>query len=296
MFERHEATDRAFGRCTGDVPNGTPHPGRFQAVDHGAQILSWAPTADTTDVFFVSERAHHHPLKAIRGGVPVCFPWFGPGRSGRKRPSHGFARIANWQLERAREVAAVTTLDWRFDETMIPEVDHVDRHRNRFQAHFQQVFGPELELRFSVRNTDPRGPMVFELALHAYFRVGDVRQLSVDGLSGVDYLDKVGGDQHTQIGPVRLTGEVDRVYAGGNRLSIDDPVLGRRTTVHTHNSANTVVWNPGAEKSASLDDLAPGEWQRFVCVEPGNVQASAVHLHPGESHEMSVRIAVEELP
>lgn len=293
MFERQEATTRGFGRCAGTVPNPDGPPGRFVVTDHGAQILDWRP-GGAEPVIFTSERAVYRPGEAIRGGIPVCFPWFGPGRSGRKRPAHGFARLSEWQLARARENAGVTTLDWHFDQTLIPELDHVDPRRNRFTVDYRQVFGPTLELHVAVRNTDPRVPLVFELALHSYFRVGDVRQVGVQGLSGAEYLDKVTGEQQTQIGPIRFGDEVDRVHAFGGTAVIEDPALGRRIRIEQTNANRTIVWNPGPEKAAAMSDLEDDEWSQFVCVESGNVRLGAIHLQPGESHELSVRIGVEE--
>ncbi|OYO17083.1 D-hexose-6-phosphate mutarotase [Enemella evansiae] len=294
MFERQEATPREFGRCTGDVPNPDGAPGHFLAVDHGAQVLDWRPDGAGDPVLFTSTRAEYRPGKAIRGGIPVCFPWFGPGRSGRKRPAHGFARLSEWQLAGAREQDGVTTLDWHFDETLIPELDHVDPRRNNFTVDYRQVFGRDLELHVSVRNTDTRGPLVFELALHTYFRVGDVRRIEVHGLSGADYFDQVSGEERTQIGPIQFDGEVDRVYAFGDTAVIADPVLGRRITLDQSSANRTIVWNPGPDKAAAMSDLDFDEWPQFVCVESGNVRHAAIHLQPGESHELSVRIGVEE--
>ena len=295
MFERQEATPREFGRCSGSVPNPGGTPGRFLVVDHGAQVLDWRPDGAEEPVLFTSSRAEYRPGKAIRGGIPVCFPWFGPGRSGRKRPAHGFARLSEWQLAAARESNGVTTLEWHFDQALIPELDHVDPRRNTFTVDYRQVFDRELGLHIAVRNTDTRAPLVFELALHTYFRVGDVRRIEVEGLSGAEYSDKVSGEELTQIGPIRFDGEVDRVYGRGGTAVIADPVLGRRIVVDQTNAARTIVWNPGPDKAAAMGDLDFDEWPQFVCVESGNVQHAAIHLLPGESHELSVRIGVEEL-
>ena len=259
---------------------------RGSVADHGAHVLSWAPKGHDS-IIWLSEHAVFAPGKAIRGGVPICFPWFGSGRSGDMQPAHGFARRAVWRLlsvDVQDEVATVVH-ELTQAEATSPEFPH------RYQAVATAVFGDTLELSLSVTNTG-RDSFSFEAALHTYLRVGDVTSISIVGLEGDGYLDQVTGARAVQDGPLGFVGEVDRIYASEADVRVHDPELGRVITLTKTGSASTVVWNPWVEKSARLPDFGDDEWRTMVCVETANVGAAAVLLEPGESHVMRVRISV----
>jgi glucose-6-phosphate 1-epimerase len=288
MFERTEATADLCGRVTGDVPGG----GRFTVHDHGAHVTEWTP--DDTPVLWTSEYARFVPKVGIRGGMPICFPWFANGRRGHKTPAHGFARLSPWKLRRALVVGGVTKLEWQLTPEMIPEIEGVDPDRNNFDVRCLQQFDETLTVTLRIRNTDSH-PLVVEEALHTYFHVADIGQVLVHGLTGAEYLDKLTGAYDTQIGPVRFEGEVDRVYWAGGTIEIHDPVLGRAIVVTSANSANTVVWNPWIDKAAQMSDFGDDEWTGMVCVETANVRDNVLHLNPGQAHDMAVHISVREL-
>lgn len=288
MFERTEASPDRGGYVTGQVPGG----GRFTVHDHGAQITDWTP--DDTPVLWTSEYAKFEPKVAIRGGIPLSFPWFANGRGGHKTPAHGFARLAPWQLRRAMVVAGVTKLEWQLTQEMIPEIEGVDPTRNRFDVRCLQQFDETLTVTVRIRNTDDH-PLVVEAALHTYFHVGDVRQIAVYGLAGMEFLDKLTGAYDTQIGPVTFDGEVDRIFWTTGTAEIHDPVLGRVIVVSSSGSANTVVWNPWRDNAAALSDFGDDEWTQMVCVETANVRDNVLHLNPGQAHDMAVNISVREL-
>lgn len=290
MFERIENGSRGLSIVRGTTPDG----GHFTVHEQGAHISAWSPSGDSAEVLFASGYARFEPLVAIRGGIPISFPWFANGRKDNKHPAHGFARLARWQLVEGRESGGLVTLRWRLDHTMVPPVEGVDPDRNRFELTCTQVFGRELTVSLQVRNADDQ-PLVVEEALHTYFRVGDSRRVSVHGLAGTEYLDKTTGTWDTQIGPITFEGETDRVHWSPEPVEIHDPVLGRRIRLTTANSDNTVVWNPWAEQAAELSDLGDDEWQQFVCVESANVRDRALHLNPGQAHELTLTISVLEL-
>lgn len=285
MFERVEETAHDLGYCAGTVPGG----GRFRAYDHGAHVTAWSP--DETPVVFTSAEAVYAADKAIRGGIPVCFPWFGPGRDGQHRPAHGPARLARWQLLRMIERDDVTTLQWRLSETELAGLPGAELAPARFEVVCEQRFGADLDIQLRVRNTGT-GWFSFEAALHTYLHVGDIEQVTLDGLGGSEFVDKVTGATDTQRDGVRFTGETDRVYASTADVVVDDPALGRRITVAKEGSATTVVWNPWADKARDMTDLGDDEWRRFVCVETANTGSDAVHLGVGESHLMRLRLSV----
>ena len=289
MFER-TIDSNGWGRCSGATPAG----GRFTVHDHGAHITEWKPAADAEPVLWTSPNARFEQGAAIRGGIPICFPWFANGRKDNKTPAHGFARLLQWQLLSGKEAGGVTTLRWRLDETMITDLEAVDPGRNRFELEVTQTFGEDLTVRLSLRNTDA-APLVVEEALHTYLTVGDINEVSVHGLSGVEYLDKLTSRYDTQIGAVEFDGEVDRIYWLNTPVEVHDPVLNRRIILTTERSDNTIVWNPGPDKSAGFSDMPDDAWRSMACVETANVRDRAVHLNPGQAHELTLTITTAPL-
>ena len=260
---------------------------------HGAQLTDWQPQGDEP-VLFLSPRSAFASDKAIRGGIPICFPWFGNGVDGSQKPAHGFARLEEWTLA----FAALAGEHLHLTLTLAP----TDRSRSLGYADFGAVYemvlgrdqGRTLDLRLTVANRGTQ-PMRFEEALHAYFRVGDALTAQVTGLESATYLDKTDGARPKQApaGPLTLTQQTDRVFAGNHAdVSLLDPQLARTVTIAKRNSATTVVWNPFPEGSSSLSDLAPDSWQDFVCVEAANTGSDAILLAPGASHTFEVRISV----
>ena len=258
---------------------------------HGAHVMSWDP-AGHDPVLWVSSRATDSYGSAIRGGIPVCFPWFGPGRTGDRTPSHGFARVVEWRRTTGPDPAADTAAV-RFELT---HEDLEPRWREAFPYGFRAVytveFGAELTASLEVHNTGGEA-FDFEQALHTYLAVGDCRRIGIEGMDGVGYHDKVTGRDAVQSGTLRLTGETDRVFYTTGGARVRDPVLGRTLAVGTEGSATTVVWNPWREKAAGMADFGRDEWTGMVCVEAANVLDAAVTLAPGQTHVLSQRIAVE---
>lgn len=255
---------------------------------HGAHVTSWKPNG-ARDAFYLSPNAIWAEAKAIRGGVPISFPWFADRTGDPKAPAHGFARTRTWQLsaiEKAGEAVVVTMSTgsdeatkqwWPFDFNLV----------------CRATVGAQLKIELLVSNTGDT-PFTFEEALHAYYQVGDVETASVEGLDGTVYLDKTDKrKEKKQAGAVQLTAESDRVYVGTtNPLEVLDPSLKRRINIHKQNSRTTVIWNPWAGKSSAMADLGADEWKNFICVETSNVLPSSVELAPGEQHSMAMTVAV----
>ena len=256
---------------------------------HGGHVTSWLPNG-LADVLYCSPKTVWKDGRAIRGGVPVCFPWFGDKADNPEAPAHGFVRTKSWEL------IAIEKQDDGIAVTMETASDDDTRKwwPHDFALVCRSTFGSELTLSLTVTNTGG-GSFSFEEALHAYFHVGDAEKASIEGLDGIRYIDKVDHFmEKLQTSDVRLSGETDRVYLGtAHDLEIVDPVLNRRILIRKQNSDNTVVWNPWAEKAAAMSDLGADEWKRFVCVETANVGKGAVEVAPGHSHTMSVRIRVQ---
>jgi glucose-6-phosphate 1-epimerase len=254
----------------------------YAVLDSGAHVLAWTPPGHNP-VLWLSPLASFEPGAPVRGGVPVVFPWFGAGAGGDLRPSHGFARTAAWQrVDVVNELAAAGALQVRH------RLDATGLDSAPFEAELTSRFTPErLEVTLTVTNPGTE-PFRYEEALHTYLAVDDVATVSVDGLDGCRYLDKVDGgpDEVVQAGPVRFAGELDRVYRHDGEVVVTDPGWGREIRVGKTGSANTVIWNPGATKGSALADVGPN-WPGFVCVEAGNVRDAAIELAPGEQHSMT---------
>ena len=257
---------------------------------HGAHVTSWwpaGPTFKTEEVIFLSSRSKFEAGKAIRGGVPICFPWFRAKADDAKAPQHGFARTSEWTLESVERVGNSVVVSLSLESSEATRA----LWRHEFRAVYRVTVGAELKLELAVTNTGDED-FVFEEALHTYHRVGDVVRVSVAGLDGVDYLDNRDGNRaKVQSGDVVLTGAMDNAYlATETALEIDDPVLGRRVEIEKAGSVTTVVWNPWDEAAKAMADLGDGEWREFICVEASNILGGAVTLAPGGEHVISATI------
>lgn len=258
---------------------------------HGAHVTSWKP-AGGEEVLFLSSQSRWEDGRAIRGGVPICFPWFGDKANDLKAPAHGFVRTMAWQLESIAQVGSAVTV------SMFTESN--EGTKKWWPAEFRLVhhatFGSEMSLELVVTNTG-RTSLRFEEALHAYHRVGSIEKARVRGLDTVDYLDKTDSNRRKhQDGEIAVVSETDRVYLNtSDPIELEDPVLHRSTRVTKENSHTTVVWNPWVQKAHSLSDLADDEWRQMICIETSNVADFAVDLAPGEQHKMKALVRVTEL-
>ena len=256
---------------------------------HGAHVTSWRP-AGAQEVLFLSPHSVFQDGKAIRGGVPICFPWFGDKADDPKAPAHGFVRVKDWHLE---------SIEHSGDAVVVSMFTDSSNSTHKwwpwdFRLSYRATFGKELLLELITTNTG-KETMRFEEALHAYYRVGDATKTSVLGLNGAHYLDKTDGfREKQQSGELTITAETDREYLNtGNNLLLNDPILQRRITVVKENSRSTVIWNPWTEKARALTDLGEDQWKSMLCLEVTNVGPCAVDLPAGEQHRMAARVRVD---
>jgi len=255
---------------------------------HGAHVTRWMPRAQRP-VLFVSARSLFAPGKAIRGGVPVIFPWFGNRGDGKPGPAHGFARTAEWAIEATRQ------LDGGAVEVTLALAPFEEARRfgyNAFHLWFRVRIGSQLEMELETRN-DAAETLVFEEALHTYFAVGDVRQASVSGLEGTTYIDKTDGYKRKKLGsePMRIAKETDQVHLNTQPTCVvHDALWQRRIIIDKSGSDSTVVWNPWIDKTKAMPDMAAEDWQDMLCVETANAADNAVHLAPGASHHLKTSI------
>ena len=266
--------------------------GDSQVLLQGAQLLEWAPHGQTP-VVWLSPNARWSPGKSPRGGVPICWPWFGPHHIRKDYPPHGIVRAASWQLIKANLLESVGhKLHFRW----VPDLTHNDYWPFNTPLEVRYTLGDACEIELITRNDSPTTVTVTE-ALHTYFGVGDVREVTIRGLEEYDYLDKVNGNrrQH-QSGPITISGETDRVYLSTQSdCFIEDPLLNRIIRIEKRGSLSTIVWNPWDEKARRLGDLGETDFLRMVCVESGNVAENRITLKPGEEHRLWVRYSVSVL-
>ena len=258
---------------------------------YAGQVLSFQP-ATQSEVMFVSSQAYRQAGKAIKGGAPICWPWFGPDPEGR-RPNHGFVRNRLWQM---RDV--VSTQDGA-TQVIMGLVDTAETRKiwdYSFDMAIAITVGSVLTIELTTRNIGEQSFSITQ-ALHSYFKVGDIEQVTVLGLADKRYLDKVDeGKQKTQAGEITFSGECDRIYLDvPAELAIEDRQLNRKIEITATNSKTAIVWNPGAEISASMADLGDRDYLNFVCVETANAADEAIAIAAGETYKMTARYAVSEI-
>jgi glucose-6-phosphate 1-epimerase len=266
---------------------------RARLTSYGAQLCEWIPAGESP-VLYVSPHAVFAAGTPIRGGVPISFPWFASHPTDPTKPAHGFARTRTWQVI---EVTRETTGDVRV--VLRLEADDSTRAlwASTFQLSLTISLGATLAMTAEVQNVG-REPIAYELALHTYLTVGDVEAVSIRGLEGARFVDKVDGGKDKVAGsePLRVTGETDRVFLGTTATCvIDDFVLARRLRVAKQGSHATIVWNPGRDRARTMRDIGEDGWRGFVCVETANVRPHAVPLAPGARGAMSAEIEVMPL-
>jgi glucose-6-phosphate 1-epimerase len=260
----------------------------------GAHLTHWQPVGHQP-VLFLSEQSAFQPGKAIRGGVPLIFPWFGtrtatPFSDRTDGPSHGFARTSEWLL-----VEAGRSKD---DFEMIFRLTDNDESRavgfEGFNLTYKICVGSELELELIVENQSANS-FQFEAAFHTYLMVSDVRRISVSGLQNIEYLDKTASFElkRQQEKLLHLDGETDRLYIDTEgHIEVHDSELKRVITVDKLNSQSSVIWNPWDQLSAKLSDMADDGWTRMLCVESANANKNAIVLPSGKHHTMHANVTV----
>ena len=257
----------------------------------GAQVLDWCPRGERP-VLWLSPAARYVRGQAIRGGIPICWPWFGPHPVETSLPSHGFARTGLWIVEHTHADDRAVSLRLRLLQ---------DEATERLWPHACSLtvllrIGRSLELELSTHNLGAQAISVSE-ALHAYFHVANLAGIAVHGLEGARYVDKTAGGQlKNQNGPLSFDGETDRIYTGSTSdCIIEDPGFRRRIRIVKRGSRSTIVWNPGAQRSAQLGDMEADSYLQMVCVESGNADVDSVTILPGDMHRLQTSYTVERI-
>lgn len=258
---------------------------------HAGQVLSFKPSNESEDVMFLSEKAYYQDGKAIKGGAPICWPWFGADPEGKGRPGHGFMRNRPWNVVTTEALGdADIKVTLGLDDT--PETQAIWPHA--FNLWQEIIIGDSLNLSLITRNTGTEKFSITQ-AFHTYFKIGDISRVKVLGLAGCDYLDKVGGSsvQKHQSGDVTIDAEVDRIYLNvANTLTIDDGALKRRIQITSQGSKTAVVWNPWEKIAKEMADLEDSDYQRLLCVETTNAADDVVEVAPGGECQLTANYQV----
>jgi glucose-6-phosphate 1-epimerase len=260
----------------------------------GAHVISWQPQG-TSEVLWCSPLSRLDTGKAIRGGIPVCWPWFGIHASDATLPQHGYARTAMWTLEPVQPAStrADGAMALRFH--LPPEQHPKSMCNGPATVSLLVEVGHTLKLTLETVNTGTT-PVVITEALHTYFAVGDVKRISINGLDGAIYRDNAdGGRSKTQSGDLEIAQETIALFdAAGDSCTLHDPILKRRIAIARTGTRSTIVWNPHAN-AARMADIPSGAERAFVCIESGAIGEAAVTISPGAKHALGVTYSIEPM-
>lgn len=270
---RFEDTEGGLVKAVIDTPLATA-----EIYLQGAHVAAYKPSG-ARPILWMSAKSLFEESKPIRGGVPICFPWFGAHASDPKAPAHGSARLQAWDF-----LSAVSNPDESMTVCLGAAIDG-------FSVTFAVTVGAKLTMELNVSLPDDANQShCFEAALHTYLSVSDIHAVSIEGLESSDYIDKVGGTTPTAAEgkAIRFSAELDRVYQNTAATCVlRDPGFGRTIIVEKQNSLSTIVWNPWIAKSARMPDFGDDEWKEMLCIESANVGECAITLSPGQTHAMT---------
>ena len=255
----------------------------------GAHVLSWRPEGEE-EVIWLSEEATFASGKSVRGGIPVCWPWFGAHETNASYPAHGFARTVLWQVTNTQQLSSgETQITFTLNTTQLAasELNKSIQQMwpNATVAEYQITLAKTLKLELTTFNHSDHSITIGQ-ALHTYFKVNDVSNTFVTGLQNKDYLDKTEAfKRKTQTGPITFNTEVDRVYLKtADDILIDDNQ--RKIMIKKQGSQTTVVWNPWKDVAERMGDLGQDGYLKMLCVESANAADDTIKINPGESHTL----------
>ena len=249
---------------------------------YGGQVLSYLPHGQTEELLYLRKKAIYQQGKAIRGGIPICWPWFADDTSGYGRPAHGFARNQQWKVLATMENtdgSTVVTLG------LYDTDDSVAVWPYKFELKLDITVSEKLEIKLTTKNT---GRKSFEItqALHAYLNVGNINNLTIANLNGISYVDKTDNFVHkTQVGDVVITAETDRVYQSSpEELIVDDLDINRKIVMESRGCNTAVIWNPWKNTAESMVDLQDEDYKVFIGVEAANADGDVIMIPAGGIH------------
>lgn len=258
----------------------------------GAQVLSWQKAGDAADVLWLSPLAQLGTSKAVRGGIPICWPWFGPHPSDAGKPAHGIVRASPWRVTGSAASEKYARLVLAFETGGASS----DAWPHRAKAEVEITAGETLTVALSTDNLG-KAPFAVTEALHTYLRIGDIGSVTISGLESRTYVDQLqAAKRFQQDSTIRIAAETDRVYLDTpDVVFVRDEALAREISVAKTGSQSTVVWNPWIEKAQRLGDLGDNGYRHMLCVETANAFDNAIPVEPRARHRMSTEISVRSL-
>lgn len=255
----------------------------------GANLISWIPVGES-EVIWLSDAASFAEGKSIRGGIPICWPWFGAHEKRDDFPAHGFTRTSLWQL---KSIEQLNSGEIKLDFKTEPQENTQDMWPTA-ELRYQFVIGRTLEAELTTMNTGNL-PITISQALHTYFRVAEISKIKLYGLEQRKYLDKLDDfKKKKQTGPIEVNSEVDRIYLDtDDTCIIEDKELKRQIIISKQGSLSTVVWNPWQYKAKEMGDLGEQGYRQMLCVESANAADDAVQINPGHSHKLAVNYQIK---
>lgn len=258
---------------------------------HGAQVLTWAPT-EHPPVLYVSPKAKMTPGTPLRGGIPICWPWFGDHPEDPSLPSHGLARTRFWELVSGELEGKVATLVFK----LVPDDETKKLFPHDFELTATIRIADKLRVKLKMTNT---GEEIYKVscALHTYLSLGDIERIQLEGVKGSHYVDKLSDSDEPQYQEknLQIKEEVDRIYQSMSSVLIRDLDRYRSVFVDKAGSRSTVIWNPWKEKSKTIADLPDKGYKEFVCVECANAGTDKPTLRPNGSHTLETVIGLRPL-
>ena len=258
---------------------------------YGGHVMEFTPHGEMP-VLWESACSFYQLGKPLRGGIPVCWPWFGPVKDNPALPAHGLARLQYWELSNASNLPnGETELRLMLHEN----AETLAIWPHKFKLELRMIIGEKMRIELISTNTDDNSFSITE-ALHTYFAVSNINQLVIDGFDGCEYVNALDQQTYIQAGPITFNAETDRVYQGAAAESVIIDAGRKRRISNLRSGSNTsVVWNPWIAKSIRMVDYGDHEFPYMVCVETANVGKNAVTIAPGQSHCMSMTVSVKPL-
>ncbi len=258
---------------------------------YGGQILSFKPH-NSEDLLFISSQADFIVGKAIRGGIPVCFPWFNAHPTNKDLPNHGFARISKWDIEKTEQLLTGET---RIIISLSSNEKTKKLWKYNFKIELEIIIGKNLMIKWQTENLDEE-EFIFSQALHSYFKIGNIDNVIIKGLENQRFMEPLileepfeGEKNH-----LTISRHIDRDYLNSeSECEILDNSLNRKIIISKKGSLSTVVWNPWKELSAKMNDLGKDDYRSFVCVETANTHYNPVTVQPNEKHILIMELSEE---
>jgi glucose-6-phosphate 1-epimerase len=279
-----------FGEGINSMPKAelTFNEARLELYLQGAHITRYQPAAGI-EVLWMSDSALYQPGKALRGGIPLCWPWFGAHADNPDLPQHGYARTSQFQVSSTRADHQQTSIILTLDAAQAPSPDWENRAALEFEIRLSDALWMEMRSRNLSASL-----LTLSNALHSYFAISQRQQVSIPAVTGLTYLDKLQDYlPRQQASEITLNSEVDRVYQAPP-ATIDLLDRGRhiKTSIESWGNNNLVIWNPGKQKARQMNDFDNLGFEQMVCIEPANALAQRITLAPGEHHRLGQEIKV----